>query len=334
MAQRQARREAEARHPGLPVLLDDELVGTGSDSVGLRLLKQLGWYVGKRLGEFVSEKNHKSRFLAEALPGIVETASGKHGVGYEKGAASGLLRRGAASGPLATAGADSRRLAFGLSNVEGIEDGGIGGDLVQDDGFFVRGRGIDLEGRLAAQRGSLRRIALGDRLKQSGYSFEIDDGSDDDATPAIAAGPGAMPSLLESREAVQRKRDLVPSGFDPEVELFEFAPPTPITVPVGWLPRFDDLQRSAAGPQSSIKAQPPENPELRERIDAAALQVARGGDAVERVLRSRRGRDPGWEFLVAGGKGHAYFHNKVRKDAGLRGGGTKGVNHGWASSAN
>lgn len=311
-ARRGARREAEARHPELPVLLDDELVGSGAEPVGLLLLKQLGWYLGKRLGEFVSEKGRKSRLLAEASSGRVAAVRGRHGVGYDGGAVAGLLRRGAVAGPLATVGTDDRRLAFGLGSAHGVEDGGIGGDLVQDDGFFLRGRGIGLDGRPADQRGSLRRAALGDRLLEAGYSFEIADGSDDEAVLGTTAGPGAAAPLLESREAVQRKRDLVPSGFAPEIDLFEFTSPPPIAVPGGWLPRFEDSKRSAARPRSPRWAPPPEDAELRARIDAAALQVARGGEAVERVLRARRGADPGWEFLSADGVGWSYFQSKVR----------------------
>ncbi|KAL6784160.1 hypothetical protein ACKKBG_A05050 [Auxenochlorella protothecoides x Auxenochlorella symbiontica] len=275
--------QAAIRPQAVPGLLPEDVIAPVADSVGIQLLRRMGWRQGRGLGgrpdaagsrgaagsEVISGTARETgAALASLLPPAPKTDL--HGIGYDpfRGArefeAAKRARLEAGRRQSGAAGPVPRRhpgVAFGTGVLEEDDAEGIMDDYVVhgDVGGEVESVNADARG-LPARRGpGLQRAGLGDRLLAGGYSFEIQEEEEDEdeeegRAPLLALTGARGPAMLTGRPvpaAIKSREHLARASFIPGFSRARRSTVTP-SFPAPVIPRdWVSLRRRAKPPGAS-----------------------------------------------------------------------------------
>jgi len=346
--------EGDKNGSGVPSLVPEILVTPVSEGVGVRLLLKMGWRRGKGLALRDEEEVRRLMDQAKTITDIehlqktlrventmAEVAKAKNnvfGLGFDPYAGAEEFRRmkrgESKSDNLYLDKRRSRGVAFGTGVLD--EDDAIGmlEDYVShEDLELTSGQGgIDLKGLPVSKYKNIDKNALGDRLALQGYSFEVQDATDEEEEELrgrkkpvhLLEGKAAMDML--SHPSVEPKfsilpgfvmassstHDVVHSKQYPSPKLDKnYEPRTPRvlheTKSRNQYLRFLDLGKQPTSPTDAY---------IKQTIDQLALQVARSGPGIEVIAREQIENvkdNSKYEFLDESSQYHNYYIWRVQK---------------------
>ncbi|GAQ77979.1 hypothetical protein KFL_000060440 [Klebsormidium nitens] len=322
LARRQAESETPNRSSAIPGPIPDELIVPSAESMGVKLLKKMGWRPGKGVGPkhevAAAEKRREARramialaqsYGAEVPPGLDEEPAEPP---EEESDAAEVPKTtpifvlqpkkdfyGLGFDPLK--GAPEFRAAK-RAKTEGSKGVGKGGNLFRPQAGKV-GAGFGV--------GALEEVGEED---EDVYATELpmdQELLDEDEQEKQAEGKAkASEKDLSAKLGFKPgPRDTLPGfrlGSGEGVEVQEwFAPPV---VPKGFVPRhvFVSEGLGSRGVAKAKEVAPPDDEELQKRIETLAAFVANSGEKLEEIARERNKGSPEFGFLF-GGPGKEYY---------------------------
>eukprot|EP00890_Picochlorum_soloecismus_P002368 jgi/Picsp_1/3131/NSC_05972-R1_g patch domain-containing protein 1 len=339
---------------GVPSLVPEILVTPVSEGVGVRLLLKMGWRRGKGLA--LRDEEEVKRLMEQAktttdiehlqknlrventMAEVPRAKNNVFGLGFDPYAGAEEFRRmkhdESKSNNRFSEKRRSRGVAFGTSVLD--EDDAIGmlEDYVShEDLELTSGQGgIDLKGLPMSKYKAIDKKVLGDRLALQGYSFEVQDASDEEeeklggrkeplsllegraamemlSHPSVEPKFGTLPGFLMASSSTH---DVIHAKQYPGPKLNRNYEPRTPRILHETKSRNKHLRFLDLGKQPT----PPTDVSLKQTIDQVALQVARSGPGIEVIAREHLGNSKGnskYEFLDESSQYHNYYVWRVEK---------------------
>jgi G patch domain-containing protein 1 len=317
--------------------LPAELVVAVTDSIGARLLRQMGWRAGRGVARRTADEDEPPASAASAPRVLAALAALQQGEEAVLAGEDAEAHEQASPGPLAEEGAQAARARARRRRRWGTLAGALAADVEvrlpprkQD----VFGLGFDpYSGAEEFRRPvHLHEQPPAKRSRGAAFGVGIFEAPDDDVYGDVRAlgrhtqlprsddesdGELAAPQLrLAHRAPQQLLRAESHAGEMHSLSGFERAPagseealhcyPPPV-LPSGWQPRPPLPPAAALSPSvAPVPAEPPSDEELRRRCDTLAAFVARNGPSFEALARERQRADARFSFLF-GGDGAVYY---------------------------